>query len=93
MPSSHLTPAGCHWFSRLAAALDLRSAPRLAWHFLGVVLARGRRTVTNLIRAAGLSGEFRPCYTALSAAAGRPTGSPPASPATSSGPWPPRPTG
>jgi len=33
-------------------------------------LARGRRTVTSWIRAAKLSGQFRPCYTAV-AAAGR----------------------
>jgi hypothetical protein len=52
----------------LAAALDPRSAPRLARLFLGALLARGRRTVTSWIRAAGLSAEFRPCYTAVAAA-------------------------
>jgi hypothetical protein len=31
-------------------------------------LARGRRTVTTGIRAAGLSDQFRPCYTAVAAA-------------------------
>ena len=56
------------WFSRLAAALDRRSAPRLVLLFLGVVLARGRRTVTGSIRAAGLSDQFRPCYTTVAAA-------------------------
>jgi hypothetical protein len=35
---------------------------------LGAVLARGRRTVTSWIRAAGLSDQFRPCYTAVAAA-------------------------
>ena len=54
--------------SRLAAFLDRRSAPRLAWLFLGAVLARGRRTVTSWIRAAGLSTQFRPCYTTVAAA-------------------------
>jgi hypothetical protein len=39
--------------------------------FLGVILARGRRTVTRWIRAAGLSAEFRPCYTTVSAAGKR----------------------
>ncbi len=39
---------------------------------VGAVLARGRRTVTSWIRAAGLSGEFRHCYAAV-AAAGRKT--------------------
>src|SRR5687767_12040085 len=67
MPSSHLAPPPCHWFSRLASALDPRSAPRLAWLLVGAVLARGRRTVTSWIRAAGLSAEFRPCYTTVSA--------------------------
>ena len=67
MPSSHPVPPSCHWFSRLASALDPRSAPRLAWLFVGAVPARGRRTVTSWIRAAGLSGEFRPCYTTVAA--------------------------
>lgn len=68
MTSSHPVPAPCQWFARLAAALDKRSAPRLALLFLGAVLARGRRTVTTWIRAAGLSDQFRPCYTAVAAA-------------------------
>src|SRR5438552_1409505 len=72
MPSSHPLPASCHWFSALARALDPRSAPRLAWLLVGAVLARGRRTVTSWIRAAGLSPEYRRCYTAV-AAAGRRT--------------------
>jgi hypothetical protein len=71
MPSSHPLPRSCHWFSRLASALDPRSAPRLAWLFVGAILARGRRTVTSWIRAAGLSGEYRPCYVTVSAAAKR----------------------
>jgi hypothetical protein len=68
MPSLHQTPAPCQWFDRLAAAVDKRSAPRLALLFLGAVIARGRRTVTTWIRAAGLSDLFRPCYTAVAAA-------------------------
>src|SRR5438045_1734721 len=71
MTSSHPTPARCHWLSALASVLDPRSAPRLALLFLGAVLARGRRTVTSWIRAAGLSREFRPCYTTVSAAGKR----------------------
>ncbi len=71
MPSSHPLPAPCHWFSALATALDPRSAPRLAWLFVGAVLARGRRTVTGWIRAAGLSNEYRPCYTTVAAAGKR----------------------
>jgi hypothetical protein len=68
MTFSHLAPAPCQWFSQLAAALDRRSARRLALLFLGAILARGRRTVTTWIRAAGLSAVFRPCYTAVAAA-------------------------
>src|SRR5450631_3218364 len=58
----------CQWFPLLASALDRRSAPRLVRLFLGAVLARGRRTVTSWIRAAGLSTLFRSCYTAVAAA-------------------------
>jgi hypothetical protein len=68
MTSSHPTPAPCQWFSRLAAALDRRSAPRLALLFFGAVLARGRRTVTTWIRAAQLSARFQSCYIAVAAA-------------------------
>jgi hypothetical protein len=68
MTSSQPSPTLCQWFARLASALDRRSAPRLALLFLGAVLARGRRTVTTWIRAAGLSEQFRPCYTAVAAA-------------------------
>src|SRR5260370_11956781 len=70
MTSSHPTPVPCQWFSWLAA-VDRRSAPRLALLFLGAVLARGRRTVTSWIRAAKLSDQFRPCYTAVAAAGKR----------------------
>ena len=68
MAVSPATPLGVQWFSILASALDPRSAPRLAKLFLGAVLARGRRTVTSWIRAAGLGDEYRPCYTAVAAA-------------------------
>jgi DDE superfamily endonuclease len=68
MTSSHPTPVPCQWFSRLAAALDRRSAPRLALLFLGAVLARGRRTVTTWIRAAKLSDRFQSSYIAVAAA-------------------------
>src|SRR5262249_38024653 len=71
MTSSHLTPAPCQWFSRLASALDRRSAPRLALLFLGAVLPRGRRTVTPPIRAPKLRHQFRPGYLAVAAAGKR----------------------
>jgi len=72
MTSSHTHRPPCHWFSALAGALDPRSAPRLACLFLGVILARGRRTLSSWIRAAGLADQFRRCYTTV-AAAGRRT--------------------
>ena len=43
----------------------------MAWLLVGAILARGRRTVTSWIRAGGLSDEFRPCYTTVSAAGKR----------------------
>lgn len=71
MTSSHPTPAPCQWFPRLAAALDRRSATRLALLFFGAVLARGRRTVTTWIRAAKLSDQFQSSYIAVAAAGKR----------------------
>jgi hypothetical protein len=68
--SSPAPPLG-YWFSVLASVLDPRSGPRLAKLLVGAFLARGRRTVTSWIRAAGLSSEYRPCYTTLSAAGRR----------------------
>src|SRR6516162_10032987 len=68
MTSSHQDVPPCQWFSHLAASLDRRSTLRLAWLFLGAVLARGRRSVTSWIRAAGLSDQFRPSYTTVAAA-------------------------
>jgi len=67
MSLSQPTLPNVHWFSLLAGVLDPRSAPRLAKLLLGALLARGRRTVTSWIRAAGLSHEFRSCYTTVSA--------------------------
>jgi hypothetical protein len=74
MTSSHTPERLCHWFSALAAVLDPRSTTRLAYLFLGALLARGRRTVTSWIRAAALGAEFRPCYTTISAAGKRADG-------------------
>jgi hypothetical protein len=71
MRFSHATRPLGHWFFALAGALDPRSAARLVRLLFGVLLARGRRTVTSWIRAAGLSAEFRPCYTTVSAAGKR----------------------
>src|SRR5512135_2940964 len=71
MISSHHDPSPGQWFSRIASTLDRRSASRLILLFLGAVLARGRRTITSWIRAAGLSDQFRPCYTTVAAAGKR----------------------
>ena len=71
MAFSHPAPPLGHWFSVLASALDVRSAPRLAKLFLGVLLAKGRRTVTSWIRSVGLGDEFRRCYATLWAAGRR----------------------
>src|SRR5215831_3511183 len=71
MPFSRPTPTACQWFSYLATALDRRSAVRLAVVFIGAVLARGRRTVTSWIRAAGLGSDYKPVYTAVAAAGKR----------------------
>jgi hypothetical protein len=68
MTSSHQDAPPCQWFSHLAAFLDRRSAPRLAWLFLGALLTHGRRTVTSWIRAAGLSQQDQRCYTTVAAA-------------------------
>ena len=68
MALSHPLPASCNLFSSLAAALDPRSASRFVLLLVGAVLARGRRTVTTWIRAAGLSRDYRPCYTTVAAA-------------------------
>src|ERR1700719_2795813 len=56
------------WLTTIAAALDARSAPRLLALFVGALFARGRRTVTSWFRAAGITHEFRPAYSALWAA-------------------------
>jgi hypothetical protein len=39
MTSSHQDVPPCQWFARLGPFLDRRSAARLAWLFLGAVLA------------------------------------------------------
>jgi hypothetical protein len=65
---SQITASFGQWITLLAASLDRRSAVRLTTLWLGVVLARGRRTITRWIRAAGLSEQFRCCYDTVAAA-------------------------
>jgi|SRR5579872_6754775 len=71
MPLSHLPALLSAWLSQIASALDRRSAPRLLALLLGALFARGRRTVTSWFRAAGITDDFRPAYSALWAAGRR----------------------
>lgn len=71
MPFSQLPAPLSAWLSTLAAALDRRSAPRLVLLFCGALFARGRRTVTSWLRAAGITADFRRAYSALWAAGRR----------------------
>src|SRR3989442_5690727 len=50
------------WSQWLAAGLHGRCRWRLPVLLLGVLLARGRRTVTTWLRAAGISDEFADYY-------------------------------
>src|SRR5262245_29273619 len=59
------------WFHLLAAALDARQQQRLLALLAGALFARGRRTVTRWLRAAGITEGFRPCYYLLSSLARR----------------------
>ena len=71
MSLSYLPAQLSAWFSVLAAALDKRSAPRLTRLLLGALFAKGRRTVTSWLRAAGITAAFRHAYNALFAAGRR----------------------
>jgi DDE superfamily endonuclease len=71
MPLSHLPAQLSAWFSVLASVLDKRSAPRLSLLLLGALFAKGRRTVTSWLRAAGITTAFRHGYIALFAAGRR----------------------
>lgn len=71
MPFSQLPVSLSAWLSDIAAALDRRSAPHLFLLLVGVLFAKGRRTVTSWFRAAGITTDFRPAYTALWAAGRR----------------------
>ena len=53
------------WIRHLVCLLDCRTAPRLAAHFFGLLLASGRRTVTSWFRPAGITDDFRPAYHAV----------------------------
>ena len=62
---SHLPALLSAWFAAGSAVLDRRSALRLPLLLLGVLLAKGRRTVTSWFRAAGITTDFRRFYHVL----------------------------
>ena len=67
MPLSHLPPLLTSAFADMAQWLQKRSAARLPIILLGILFARGRRTVTSWFRAAGISYDFRPSYNTVCA--------------------------
>jgi hypothetical protein len=67
MPFSHLPLWLTSNFAALAHWLHQRSAARLPLLLAGILFARGRRTVTAWLRAAGITDEFRPAYTTVCA--------------------------
>ena len=71
MPLSHLPAVLSAWLAQIIGALDRRSAPRLLLLLVGALFAKGRRTVTSWLRAAGITDDFRRAYNALWAAGRR----------------------
>ena len=67
MPLSHLPPLLTSAFAALACWLDRRTALRLPRLLCGILLAKGRRTVTAWFRAAGITDDFRPAYATVCA--------------------------
>lgn len=65
MSLSYLPALLASCFGRLASWLDRRSGERLPSLLLGILLARGRRTVTAWFRAAGITTEFRRGYSTV----------------------------
>src|SRR5271165_4456184 len=65
MSLSQLPPALSRTFAAFAQWLDRRTAARLPFLRAGILLARGRRTATSWLRAAGITTEFRRAYHAL----------------------------
>ena len=70
MALSYLPPLLTSAFLALARWLDRRSGARLPQLLLGILFAKGRRTVTSWFRAAGIADDFRPAY-ATGCAVGR----------------------
>ena len=68
MPLSHLPPCVSALFYALAHCLDRRLQGRFPQLLLGILFAKGRRTVTAWFRAAGIAADFRQGYHAVHAA-------------------------
>jgi DDE superfamily endonuclease len=67
MPLSHLPALLTSAFLDLAHWLHKRSAARLPRLLLGMLFARGRRTVTSWFRAAGIADDYRQSYVTVCA--------------------------
>src|SRR5947209_11781681 len=67
MPLSHLPALLTTAFLDLAHWLHRRSAARLLALLVGILFARGRRTVTAWLRAGGLADDYRPAYATVCA--------------------------
>lgn len=65
MPFSALPALVASCFLRLASCLQKRSAARLPALLVGVLFAKGRRTVTSWFRAGGITADFRRAYNVL----------------------------
>jgi DDE superfamily endonuclease len=68
MSLSHLPPSVSALLYSLAHCLDRRLQGRFPQLFLGILFARGRRTVTTWFRAAGIADDFRQAYRVVHAA-------------------------
>jgi hypothetical protein len=66
-----LPPELSGWIAHLATALAPRVQARLAVLLAGLLFARGRRTVTGWLRAAGVGRGYRRCYYFLTSAGRR----------------------
>jgi hypothetical protein len=62
MASWHLPPDVALWIAHLASALHGRLAFRFGILFTGLLFARGRRTVTSWLRAAGIGKDYKNYY-------------------------------
>jgi hypothetical protein len=67
MPFSHLPAFLASVLFNLAHWLQKRSAVRLPTLLVGILFARGPRTVTSWFRAAGIAEDFRPSYVTVCA--------------------------